>query len=124
VRFFLRLVINAVALWVAVQLIPGITYTGGWLAFLGVAIVFGLLNAFLRPIVKLLTCPLLILTLGLFTLVINALMLWLTSAFSGALDLEFHVAGFWAAFWGALVVSLVSFFLSIFLAERELGAER
>jgi putative membrane protein len=120
-RLLVRLLISATALWVAVLLIPGITYEGGLLPFLAVALVFGILNAILRPVLKLLTCPLLILTLGLFTLVINAFLLWLTGALSEALKLDFHVSGFWAAFFGALVVSIVSFLLSVFLADRETG---
>ncbi len=87
-RFLLRLLINAAALWVAIRLVPGITYAGnGWLPFLGVALVFGLVNAFIGPILKLLSLPLIFLTLGLFALVVNGLMLWLTGEFSGALGL-------------------------------------
>jgi putative membrane protein len=83
-----------------------------------VALVFGVLNASVRPLLKVLTFPLLILSLGLFTLVINALMLWLTGWVSDRLALGFHVAGFWAAFWGGLVVSIVSLLLSIFVRSR------
>lgn len=114
----LRLLINAAALWVAIQLVPGISYQGDVLPLLLVALVFGVINAFVRPLVKLLTLPLLILTLGLFTLVVNGLMLWLTGAISDALGLGFNVAGFWAAFWGALVVSIVSTVLSIAVRDR------
>ncbi|HEY3203303.1 MAG TPA: phage holin family protein [Thermoanaerobaculia bacterium] len=120
-RFLLRLLINAAALWVAVQLVPGITYQGGWAPFLGVALVFGFLNAFVRPLLKLLTLPIIFLTLGLFALVINGLMLWLTSYLSAALGLQFRVEGCLAAFLGALVVSIVSALLSIFVAEREMA---
>jgi putative membrane protein len=116
-RFLIRLLINAAALWVAVQLVPGIRFDGHWSLLLAVALVFGVLNAVVRPVLKLLTLPLLILTLGLFTFVINALMLRLTSWVSGLLDLGFHVEGFWAAFLGALVVSVVSLMLSIFVEE-------
>jgi putative membrane protein len=112
-RFLIRLLVNAAALWVATVLVPGVTSTGGPLPLLGVALVFGFVNAFIRPLAKLLTFPLIILTLGIFSFVINGLMLWLTSAFSGALGLGFHVAGFWAAFLGALVVSFVSLVLSL-----------
>ena len=70
-------------------------------------------NAFIRPVAKVLTFPIIIVTLGIFSLVINGLMLWLTSALSSTLDLGFHVRGFWSAFWGALVVSLVSTLLSL-----------
>lgn len=85
---------------------------------LGVALVFGVVNAFVRPVAKVLTFPIVILTLGLFLLVINGFMLWLTSALSDALNLGFHVAGFMAAFLGALVVSIVSGLLSMMTAER------
>ena len=117
-RFLLRLLINAAALWVAVKLIPGITYTGnGWLPFLGVALVFGFVNAFIRPLVKLLSLPVIFLTLGLFALVVNGAMLWLTGKFSDALGLGFHVDGCWTAILGAIIVSIVSALLSVFLAE-------
>ncbi len=118
-RFLIRLLINAAALWAAAWLIPGIAYEGGWLGLVLVALVFGVLNAFIRPILGLLTCPLQILTLGLFTLVLNAIMLLLTSSISGALGLEFHVRTFGAAFWGALVVSIVSFLLTLFVKDEE-----
>jgi putative membrane protein len=120
-RFLVRLLVNAAALWVATAIVPGVTYTGGALPLLGVALVFGVINATLRPLTKILTFPLIILTLGIFALVINGLMLWLTSSLSEALGLGFHVRGFWAAFWGALVVSLVSTMLSLFFrdARRE-----
>jgi putative membrane protein len=116
-RFLIRLLVNAAALWVATQLVAGVTYDGGPLPMLGVALVFGVLNASLRPVAKILTFPLIIVTLGLFALVINGLMLWLTSSLSSALGLGFHVSGFWAAFWGALVVSIVSMILSMLAAE-------
>ena len=115
--FLIRLLVNAAALWVATQVVPGVTYAGGPLPMLGVALVFGVLNASLRPIAKILTFPLIIVTLGIFALVINGLMLWLTSSLSSALGLGFHVAGFWAAFWGALVVSIISTVLSMVFAE-------
>jgi putative membrane protein len=115
--FFVRLFVNAAALWVAVRVVPGVTFTGGWVPFLGVACVFGVVNAFIRPIAKILTFPLIILTLGIFALVVNGLMLLLTSALSNALGLGFEVSGFWPAFWGALVVSLVSTVLSMLVAD-------
>ncbi len=118
-RFLLRLLINAAALWVAVALIPGITYTGTWLPFLGVALVFGVLNAFVRPLVKLLTLPIIFLTLGLFALVVNGLMLWLTGKLSAALGLQFQVDGCLSAILGALVVSVVSAILSMVLADGD-----
>ena len=118
-RFVIRLLINAAALWIATRVVSGITATSEPVTFLLVALVFGLLNALVRPLLTVLTCPLMILTLGLFTFVINALILWLTSAAAGRFGLGFHVAGFWPAFWGALVVSIVSVFLSIFVTEPD-----
>ncbi|HTR03404.1 MAG TPA: phage holin family protein [Thermoanaerobaculia bacterium] len=119
-RFLMRLLINAAALWVALKIIPGITYSSDdWVPFFGVALIFGVVNAFIRPIVKLLSLPLIILTLGLFALVVNGLMLLLTSSLSGALGLHFHVEGCWTAILGALVVSIVSALLSTFLAEPD-----
>jgi putative membrane protein len=113
VPFFLRLLINAAALWVATRLISGVTFTGDWLPFFGVALVFGIVNSVIGPVVKILSIPFIIFTLGFFLLVVNGLLLWLTSSLSGALGLGFHVSGFWAAFFGALVVSIVSTLLSM-----------
>lgn len=111
--FLLRLVVNAVALWAATQFVSGVRYTGDPLPFVAVALIFGIINATLRPVMKLLTCPLILLTLGLFALIVNGLMLWLTSAIATSLGIGFQVDGFWPAFWGALVVSLVSALLSM-----------
>jgi putative membrane protein len=97
--------------------VPGVEYSGGWLPFLGVAMIFGIVNTVIRPLTWILTFPFILVTLGLFLLVINGLMLWLTSAMSSALNLGFHVRGFWAAFWGALVVSIVSTALSFGLRD-------
>jgi putative membrane protein len=114
-----RLLINAAALWVATQMVDGISFTGDIPRLLGVAIVFGVLNVVVRPLLKLATCPFYILTLGLFTFVVNAVMLLITSAASEALGLDFHVAGFVPAFIGALVVSIVSFALSLFVGPDD-----
>lgn len=116
-QLILRLLINAAALWAATRLVPGISFTGDWRLLFVVALVFGVLNVSVRPVLWVMTLPLLLVTLGLFTFVLNALMLWLTSAISNALGLGFHVDGFWAAFLGALVVSVVSFLLSLFVAS-------
>jgi putative membrane protein len=90
-----------------------------------VALIFGVLNAAVRPVLWLMTLPLLLLTLGLFTFVLNAVMLWLTGAVSGAFGLGFQVEGFRAAFLGALVVSIVSFMLSLFVSStRHVERER
>lgn len=117
-RFVIRLIINAIALAIAVYFVPGIHAPASPLNMLLVALVFGVLNAVIRPILKILTCPLQILTLGLFTLVINAFMLWLTGALSAFFGLAFQVDGFWPALLGGLVVSIVSIILSIFVPDR------
>src|SRR5260221_14072748 len=119
--FLIRLLVNAAALWVATRLVPGVTYSGALIPFLGVALVFGIVNAFIRPVAKLLALPLIILTLGIFALIVNGLMLWLTSSLSEALGLGFHVEGFWPAFWGALVVSIVSMVLSLVVKDGSSG---
>ena len=115
--FLVRLLVNAAALWVATLVVPGVSYQGGALPLLGVALVFGVINAFLRPVAKILTFPLIIVTLGIFSLVINGLMLWLTSSLSSGLGLGFQVSGFWSAFWGGVVVSLVSLLLSMLVTD-------
>jgi putative membrane protein len=120
-RFVIRLIVNAAALWVAIRLVPGITFAGDEVMLLVVALIFGVVNAVIRPVLTLLSLPILILTLGLFTFVLNALMLWLTSWLSGALGLGFHVAGFWPAFLGALVVTIVSALLSFVVRDVTRG---
>jgi len=117
--FLIRLLVNAAALWVATGLVPGVTYVGSWGGFFVVALIFGVINASIRPVAKILTFPLIIVTLGIFALVVNGLMLWLTSSLSSALGLGFHVSGFWAAFFGALVFSIVSTLLSLFIKDEE-----
>jgi putative membrane protein len=116
-KFLLRWLVNAVALYVAARVVPGIDLGSNVGVVLGVALVFGLVNALIRPLLSFLSCPLIILTLGLFTLVINAVMLLLTSALSRAVGLAFVVEGFWPAFWGALVMSLVSLVMTLVLHE-------
>ena len=116
--FLARLLVTAAALWVATRLVAGVTYDGGWLPFLGVAVVFGVVNAFIRPVTKILTFPIIIVTLGIFSFVVNGLMLWLTSSLSAALGLGFHVDGFGPAFRGALVVSFVSTILSMLVRDN------
>lgn len=118
-RFLMRIVVTAIALWAATRLVSGITFHGDWLGLAGVALVFGILNSFVRPVLSFLAFPLLIITLGLFTFVLNAVMLMLTSALSSRFGFDFHVAGFWQAFWGAIVIGIVSFFLSMFLPDGE-----
>ena len=113
----LRLLINAAALWVATRVVSGISYTGDGVSLFGVALVFGVLNVSIKPILFLLSLPFVILTLGLFTLVLNAVMLMLTAAASDALGLGFSVSGFVPALIGALVVTVVSFVLSMFVSD-------
>ena len=115
----LRLLINAAALWVATRLVSGITYTGDGVSLFGVALVFGVLNVLIKPVLFLLSLPFVILTLGLFTLVLNALMLMLTATASDALGLGFAVAGFLPALRGAIVVTIVSFGLSLFVSDSD-----
>jgi putative membrane protein len=115
--FLIRLLVNAAALWVATQVVSGVSFDGGALPFLGVALVFGVVNAVIRPVLKILTFPLILVTLGLFALVVNGLMLWLTSSLSASLGLGFHVSGFWPAFWGAIVVSVTSLVLSMLIRD-------
>ena len=112
-RFLLRLLVNAAALWVAVQVVEGIHYQGTLVALLGVALIFGVVNAVLKPLLLILSFPLLVVSLGLFTIVVNGFLLWLTSALSRGLGLGFHVDGIWAALLGSIVVSVVSFVLSM-----------
>jgi putative membrane protein len=118
-HLLLRLIINAIALFVATQVgIPGLRFDCDWKTIAVVAFIFGLVNALIRPLLALLTCPLILLTLGLFTLVINALMLALTGWFAEQFKLGFVVDGFWAAFIGALVVSIVSWALTLAVGEE------
>lgn len=112
-NLIIRIFVNAVALWISARMVAGIDLTGEFWPILGVAAVFGLVNALIKPIALLLSLPFLLLTLGLFTLVINALMLMLTAALLDAL----RIAGFWEAFLGAIVISIVSFLFSIVLPE-------
>jgi putative membrane protein len=121
--FLLRLLINAAALWVAIQIVDGIDHRGSWWSLLFVALVFGVLNASVRPLLKLLSIPLLILTLGLFIFVINAVMLLLTGWVSDLLNLGFYVDGFWPAFLGGLVVTIISLLLSLFTGARKVKVQ-
>ncbi|MGQ9832727.1 MAG: phage holin family protein [Candidatus Villigracilaceae bacterium] len=121
-KFFLRLLINTVALYAAVYLVSGIhLQNNSWLAMLILALIFGLVNALFRPLLKVLTCPLILLTLGLFTLVINTFLFYLTGQIGQALGVGFTVDGFWPAFWGALIVSIISVILSLILKDELKG---
>ncbi|MFV2117387.1 phage holin family protein [Streptomyces sp. Act-28] len=121
-NFVVKTLANAGALAVAIWLLQDITLTGGStgrkaLTLVLVALVFGVVNTLVKPLVKLFTLPLFILTLGLFTLIVNALMLLLTSWLAEKLDLGFHVEGFWTAVLGGLIVSIVSWALNLVLPD-------
>ncbi len=119
-KLLIRLFINAVALYAAAQLVNGIQLTDQIGGILFVALIFGIINAILGPILKILSFPFILVTLGLFTLVINGLLLWLTASLSSNLSVE----GFWPAFWGALVISIVSWFLNAFLKDDDKKSRR
>ena len=116
-NLLIRLIINAIALWLATRLVDGISFDGQMAFLLVVALIFGAVNTIVKPILMVLTFPFLIVTLGLFLLVLNAAMLWLTGAISDAAELGFHVSSFKAAFIGGLVVSVVSFVLSLMVGS-------
>ncbi|MFE0453388.1 phage holin family protein [Streptomyces sp. NPDC058914] len=123
-NFVVKTIANAGALAVAVWLLDKITLTGDSTgkkigALILVALLFGLVNFLVKPIVKVLTFPLFILTLGLITLVVNALMLLLTSWLADTLDLSFHVDGFWTAVLGGLIISVVSWALNVVLPDKD-----
>jgi putative membrane protein len=108
----LRIMINALSIAVAVRLIDDITFTGEWWKMIIIGAVFGVVNSFIKPFVTIFTLPLIILTLGLFTLIVNALMLAITAQLSNPLNLGLQINNFWAAFKGALIISIVSMLLS------------
>jgi putative membrane protein len=123
VRFIVRILAGAVALAAAAWLIDGISVGPGTtgdrvLTLLVVALIFGLVNAIVRPIARLISLPLLILTLGLFTFVVNALMLMLTAWVGDQFDLAFEVDGFWSALLGAVVISVVTFVINVLLPDK------
>lgn len=120
-KLLIRWVISALALFAAAWLVPGIRVEEtGWVVFAAMAVILGLVNAVVRPLLKLLTCPLILLTLGLFVLVINGLTLWLASSVAvNWFNVGFYVDGFWPAFLGALIVSVVTVILSALVREDE-----
>ena len=121
-RFLLRVGISAAALGVATAAVPGIELLAGsaWSkvgTLVAVALIFGIINATIKPVIKVVGCAFYVLTLGLAALVVNGLLLWLTSVIAGDLTLPFHVTGFWAAFWGAIIVGLVSWVLHLLIGD-------
>ncbi len=123
-KLLLRILIVAAALGVAHLLISGIELRGGSTlskagTLIAVALIFGIVNAVIKPIVKTVGCVFYVLTLGLIGLVVNGLLLWLCSWVAGKLTLPFHITGFWPAFWGAIVIGIVGWVLSLVLDERK-----
>jgi len=122
VGFLIRLVITAVALWVTTLIVPGVDVHGRSgsntaLTLIVVALIFGVINAVLKPVIKVVGCVFYLLTLGLFALVVNALLFLLTDRIARGLDLPFHVDGFWAAFWGAIVMTVVTWLISVIVPD-------
>lgn len=119
-RTLIKILIVALSLWVATVTIDGIDVTASStvksiVTLIVVALIFGVVNAVLKPLIHVLGCAFYVLTLGLFALVVNAGLLMLTSWVAGLLDLPFHVSGFWPALWGAIIISIVSWAVSLVL---------
>ena len=108
----LRIMINALSIAAAVKFVHGITFTGEWWKMIMIGAIFGVVNSFIKPFVTIFALPLILLTLGLFTLIVNTLMLLLTAKLSAPLNLGLTISSFWPAFWGAVIVSIVSMILS------------
>ncbi|MCX5041750.1 phage holin family protein [Aldersonia sp. NBC_00410] len=124
--FLARLVINAVAIWLAAAWVSGIDISSsdngtGWdiVVLLGIAAVFTVVNMLVKPLVQLLSIPLVLVTLGLFLIVINALMLLLTSWITESTDYGLHVDGFWTAVWGSIIISIVNWVLGMLVPDRD-----
>jgi putative membrane protein len=120
--FIIRTIVTAVAFWVATLIVDGIEVTGGStttdvLTLLGVALIFGVINAVLKPLIKIFGCFFYVITLGLIALVVNALLLMLTDWIAGLLDLPFEVDGFWDAFWGAIIIGVVSWLINLVIPD-------
>lgn len=115
----IRLLVNAVALWCAARFINGISYAGSWQGLVGLSLVFGIVNAFIRPVLAFFSFPIQIVTLGLFTLVLNALMLMLTAWLAVRFDIAFAVRGFVPALLGAIVISIVGMVLGAVLSPEK-----
>ncbi|NJC96589.1 MAG: hypothetical protein C3F07_10975 [Anaerolineales bacterium] len=122
-KFILRLAINAIALYMAVLIVPGLDLRDNLVSILWLALIFGLVNALFRPLLKFLTCPLIILTLGLFTLVINTFLFWLTSVIGQSFGFGLIISDpvWWNAFLGGLVVSIVSVIMTLILKDELKG---
>ncbi|WP_062349549.1 MULTISPECIES: phage holin family protein [Herbidospora] len=117
-KYIVKILVVAAALWVSTRVVDGITVGGESTAkeigtLLAVALIFGVINALLKPIIKTIGCAFYVLTLGLFALVVNAGLLLLTSWIADQLTLPFEVVGFWAAFWGAIIIGVISWLLDL-----------
>lgn len=125
-KFILRWVINAIGLYLAILILPGIDLTSGLVSIIWLALIFGVINALFGPLLKFLTCPLIMLTLGLFTLVINTFLFWLTSVIGQSFGLDLVIADpvWWNAFLGGLIVSIVSVMLTLILKDELKGRRR
>ncbi|HWC81064.1 MAG TPA: phage holin family protein [Pseudonocardiaceae bacterium] len=124
-EFVYRVLATAVAVWVA-TLLPGVNLLSDSTpvrvgTLIGIALIFGLVNLILKPVMKIVGCVFYLLTLGLFGLVVNGLLLLLTSWIAGKLRLPFEVTGFWPGFWGAIVIAVVSFVLTIPLHVKHIS---
>ena len=120
-KLVIRWLIAALALFLAAWIVPGIKVApNAWWVYAVMAVILGLVNALTRPLLRLLSCGLIVLTLGLFTLVINALTLWLSSSIAVHwFHVDFYVRGFWSAFWGALIVSIATVIMSALFRDKE-----
>ncbi len=121
-KLLIRWAITALSLFAAAWVVPGIHVddSRGWVVYAAMAVILSLVNALIRPLLKMLTCPLIVLTLGLFTLVVNAISMLIASTIANNLfKVGFYIDGFWPAFWGALIVSVVSVILSIFVGDDD-----
>ncbi|HEX8007962.1 MAG TPA: phage holin family protein [Trebonia sp.] len=123
-KVIVKILVVAASLWVATQVVDGITVDSSDATkqigtLLAVALIFGIVNTLLKPIIKVVGCAFYVVTLGLFALVVNAGLLYLTSWIAGKIDLPFNVAGFWAAFWGAIIIGIVSWLLDLILGVND-----
>ncbi|GAB4459785.1 MAG: phage holin family protein [Anaerolineales bacterium] len=125
-RFILRLLINAVALYLAILIVPGLDLQSNLVSLIWLALIFGFVNALFRPLLKFLTCPLILLTLGLFTLVINTFLFWLTSVIGQWFGIALIISDpvWWNAFLGGLIVSIVSVIMTMILKDELKGRRR
>ncbi|GAA0382773.1 hypothetical protein Acor_57610 [Acrocarpospora corrugata] len=124
IKVIVKILVVAASLWVATQVVDGITVDSSDTTkqigtLLAVALIFGIINTLLKPIIKVVGCAFYVVTLGLFALVVNAGLLYLTSWIADQIDLPFHVAGFWAAFWGAIIIGIISWLLDLILGVND-----